>query len=157
MAAVQVKSQGHISGQPFTDTAYPSQTTSLPLPPSISPLKSHLDRAFGWPPAEVKVQRSDSFVGMGVVAERKSAATVEGVRRDSERGLVGVGEEEEEEEDDDDKTVRGSHDGGRQIGFGLRSPGSENDEEMLLASPAEDDWVRAEFDGDGRPRGLSGS
>ncbi|OIW26564.1 hypothetical protein CONLIGDRAFT_646722 [Coniochaeta ligniaria NRRL 30616] len=122
------------------DTSYSSQTTGLASPP----LKVHVDRAvgteFGWGwgnPTSGSVERSGSLVGMGVVRGRKSAAveSFEAVRRDSERGLVGIDEDGDGEDDDDDdgETVRGSHDGGRQVGVGHQMA-SEDDTHALLAS-----------------------
>jgi hypothetical protein len=137
------KKQAVFSTAAVADTSYPSQTTGLASPP----LKSHIDRAvgteFGWGsgnPTTGRVERSGSIVGMGVVQGRKSAAasSFEAVRRDSERGLVAVDEGVDGEDDeDDDDTVRGSHDGGRQIGVGHQRSASDDDTRGLLASSGE--------------------
>lgn len=143
------------------DTAYASQTGGLASPP----LKIHVDRAvgteFGWGsgnPTTGRVERSGSLVGMGVVRGRKSAAveSFEATRRDSERGLVGLdeGEAGEDEEDDDDgDTVRGSHDGGRQVGVGHQRLESEDDTRALLASQSHEDTLGFR-DQAGRGRGA---
>lgn len=112
------------------DTSYQSQTQSL----GSTALKSHIDRAvgveFGWgsgAPTAGRVERSDSFVGSKLVQSR-TAQSSQVVRRASDRGVV---LEEEGDEEDDDVTVRGSHDGGRQV-LGHRREGSDDDTRALL-------------------------
>jgi len=129
------------------DTSYASPQTGGARSPPPPKLKIHVDRAvgteFGWGsghPSAGRVERSGSLVGTGCVRGRRGrAAEVEGfgaARRDSERAVVDAEEDVDDmevDDDDDGDTVRGSRDGGGELGGGERVEG-EDDTQGLLAS-----------------------
>jgi hypothetical protein len=138
---VQVFASGTPSRTPrgfavAVDTSYQSQTTAL----HATPLKSHIEKAvggeFGWgsgAPTTGRVERTDSFVRSSQVPSHRAHSS-HGVRRSSERALVTMDEDEGEDndnEDEDDATVRGSHDGGREVS-GHRREASDDDTRALL-------------------------